>query len=138
MKKLSFSIIDIVFLLLSLMLCVGTAFVFHACGPKPDGSWMNCHWAEHVVIALGAVFVVLSVARICMRSTTLKAGCTLAFVPLAVVTALVPKVLVPLCMMKDMRCHTVMRPAVFVLSVLLALLSLATVIVELKKGASKR
>ena len=129
MKKVSVS--DVILLVLSLILAFGSHFVFHACPAKPDGSWMVCHWAEHVVTALGAVFAVLCVARFFFESKT-KLGISLSFVPLAVVTALVPGVIVNLCKMKEMNCHIVMRPAVIVTSILILIVSIVDFII-LKK-----
>ena len=132
MKKLSAS--DIILLVLSLILLFGTKYAFHACPAKADGSWMLCHWAEHVVIALGTVFSFLSVARFFVDEK-IKSGISLSFVPLSVVTALVPGLLVNLCMMKDMRCHTTMRPAVIVIAILIAAISLVDFIVRQKSDS---
>lgn len=133
MKKIS--AIDIILLVLSLVLCFGTAFAFHPCAPKADGSYMMCHWASHVIIALGAVLSLLSLVRLFTQNALVKAGLTLSFVPVAVVCALVPKVLMPLCMMQDMRCHTTMRPAVIVLCVLISALSVVDELVLVKQAA---
>lgn len=130
MKKVSF--IDVALLILALILCLGSHFAFHACPAKADGSWMVCHWAERVVTALGAVFVILSAARFFFESKV-KAGLSLSFIPLSIVTALVPGVIVNLCMMKDMHCHTVMRPSVIVLSILICALSVVDILVLQKK-----
>ena len=130
MKKVSFA--DIAFLILSLILCLGSHFAFHACPAKPDGSWMVCHWAERAVTALAAVFVILSAARFFLESKT-KLGISISFLPLSVLEVLLPGVIVNLCMMKEMHCHTVMRPAVVVLSILLAALSVVDILVLLKK-----
>ena len=132
MKKVSF--IDIIFLVLSLVFLFGTKCAFHACAPKQDGSWMLCHWAEQVIVALGVVFTVLSLSRFFIRDNKIKAGISISFVPLSVLTLLVPGVLVNLCMMKEMRCHTVMRPSVVVLSILIAALSVVDSIVLLKNA----
>lgn len=131
MKKISAS--DIILLVLSLILLFGTAFVFHACPQKEDGSWMMCHWAGNVVTGLASVFSFVSLVRLFIPCEKIKTGISLAFVPFAVVTALVPGILVPLCMMKDMRCHTIMRPSVVVISILILAVSLIDFIVKLKK-----
>ena len=134
MKKVSAS--DFILLVLSLILLFGSHFAFHACAPKPDGSWMLCHWAERTVTVLGIVFVMLSVVRFFVDFRT-KNGISLSFIPLALFTALVPGFIIKLCMIKDMRCHTVMKPAVIVLSILILLVSLIDFIVSLKKTAEK-
>ena len=134
MKKVSAS--DLILLVLSLILLFGSHFGFHACPPKADGSWMLCHWAEHTVTALGIVFAVLSLVRFFV-DFRIKSGISLSFVPLTLFTALVPGLIIKLCMVKDMRCHTVMRPAVIVLSLLILSVSVIDFIVSLKKSAEK-
>ncbi|WP_407427552.1 DUF4418 family protein [Treponema sp.] len=127
MKKISVS--DVILLILSLILTFGSHFAFHACSPKPDGSWMVCHWAERVITALGIVFTVLSASRFFFEPET-KSGISLSILTLSVVTAFIPGIIVNLCLMKEMHCHTVMRPAVIVISILIALISLVDFILS--------
>ena len=134
MKKIS--LIDIILFVLSFVLFLGTIFVFHACPAKDDGSWMVCHWAEHGVIALSAPLAFLSLIRLFIKNGLIKTGISLSFVPIAVLTAFIPGVFINLCMMKDMRCHTIMRPSVIVLCILIAALSLVDVLVQ-QKNAKK-
>ena len=47
---------------------------------------------------------------------------------LSAAAAFIPGTAINLCMMKDMACHTAFKPAAIVISVLLAVLSLADVI----------
>ena len=130
MKKITF--FDIALIVLSLLLCLGTAFLFHPCGPKEDGSWMLCHWAGNVVVALGAAFSAVSVARLFLPKS-IKTGISVAFLPFALITLLVPGVLVKMCMMHDMRCWTVMRPAVVIVSVLIIIISIVDIVLAAVK-----
>ena len=54
---------DIVTIVLSVVLCAGTAFVFKPCDPKENGTWMLCHWAGQAVIGLGGVMTLISVLK---------------------------------------------------------------------------
>lgn len=132
MKKISFT--DIFFFILSLTLVFGTAFVFHACGQKDDGSWMRCHWAENVVIAIGIALSVLAISRFLISDQKIKAGLSLSFLAFSLLSAFVPGVVIPLCMIKDMRCHTIMRPSVVVISILIFIVSLVDFIVKIKNS----
>ena len=127
-KKIS--ALPIVLLILSLILTVGVRLVFHACLPHEDGSWMACHWAEQAVFALGLV--------LCVQSALLTAldqpGLALAMVPTAGMAAILPNNLIRLCMMKEMRCHAVMRPAAIALGAVIAAVALADFILENRKG----
>ncbi|MCR4822761.1 MAG: DUF4418 family protein [Treponema sp.] len=135
MKKISPA--DIFLFILSLILFLGSHFLFHACPAKTDGSWMVCHWAERVITASGLLFTLLSLCCFFLPDAKIKAGISLTFIPLSIVTMLVPGVIVNLCMMKDMRCHTVMRPAVSVLCILIACLSLIDFILAIKKSSGE-
>ena len=55
-------------------------------------------------------------------------------VPLSVLALLLPGHLIDLCMMETMRCHTVMTPAVTVLSLLNIMVAAADIYV-CRKGA---
>ncbi len=131
------ALVNVILLVLSILLCAGVKFAFHACAPKDDGSWMLCHWAEQVVFSVGAVFSLLSLARFFLKDSKIKAGISISFVPLSILVAFIPNTLIPLCMMKEMRCHTVMRPSVLVLCVLLAAVSVIDSIVLLKSEKKK-
>ncbi len=113
------TITDMILLILSLALCIGVKLVFHACGMKDDGSYMTCHWAEQAVFAVSTGLAVTAVFRLFLDRKS-KAGAALAMSTTAAVTALIPGVCIRLCMMETMRCHAVMRPAVIILCVLLA------------------
>ena len=117
MKKIT--VTDILLLLLSLALCIGIKVFFHACGPKEDGSFMACHWAEQAVFAASIGMAGVSCIRLLLDRRE-KAGAALAVAVMAAVTAFLPGVFIRLCMMKEMRCHAVMRPAVLLLCIAVA------------------
>ena len=123
---------DIVLLLLSLALCLGVKLVFHACGMKEDGSYMNCHWAEQAVFAVSAGLTITSVLRLFLDRKA-KAGAALAMSVTATFTALIPGVCIRLCMMDTMRCHAVMRPAVIILCGMLSLTGIADFVLGRKE-----
>ncbi len=130
MKKIS--IFDIILSVLSVVLFFGTIFIFHACPAKDDGTWMVCHWAEHGVIAFSVVLSIVSLIRFFIGDKKIKMGLSISIVPCAIFTALIPGVFINLCMMKNMRCHTVMRPAVIVLCVLITVSALVDLFIQFK------
>lgn len=115
-------------LLISIILVVGVFTLFKACGLH-EGKAMACHWAENTVKALGIVFIFLSAIRLILKEDGVKKGIALAFVPLSVLTFLIPGKIISLCMMDTMGCQTSFKPFVIVLSVILALISLADVVI---------
>ena len=64
---------------------------------------------------------------------TFAAVAALTILPLAAVTALTPGILIPLCKMPMMQCHTLMHPAAIVISCLIAVTALVNVLVNLRK-----
>lgn len=118
---------DIVLLVLSAVLCVGVKAVFHACEVMED-KIMSCHWAEQAVFAMGIVLVVQALGLIILSRYNVRRGLSFAMIPTAVVTAFIPKIMINLCMMNDMRCHTTMRPAVIILSIIIAVCALVNAV----------
>ena len=131
MKKIN--ITDVCLLVYSAALCLGVKLVFHACGMKEDGSWMNCHWAEQAVFAISIGLTVTAGLRL-LLSRQVKAGAALAMSVVSVMTALLPGVFVRLCMMDTMRCHAVMRPAVIILCALIAVTGIADAVTGRKEA----
>ncbi len=124
---------DCLLLVLSLLLCLGTKFIFHACpGPMESGMWMSCHWAEQAVAGIGAALSVTAVINLILKKQSTKNGLVTAMIPTALLAALTPNVLIKLCMMKDMQCHTHMRPAVIVISLLIVIVSAVYVLINRK------
>lgn len=138
MKKIKCRIGGIVMTVLSIVLTVGVETVFPACGPKDDGSWMTCHHAGQAVFGMGIALTVISIISLVAGSGKVGAGASLAAVPLAVVTALMPGVFIGLCMMTSMHCHTVMRPAVIVICVLIACAAAVNALLILKKAGKSK
>ena len=63
MKKVKERTAGIVMTVLSLLLTIGSKTIFSACGPKEDGSWMTCHWAEQAVFGMGIVLTLIKLCR---------------------------------------------------------------------------
>lgn len=113
---------DILLLICSLILCFGTAFLFTACKMKDDSSYMTCHWAQIIVVGLGAVLSVTNLTRLFIPRSA-GTGIDISNIAVAVLAALMPQMIIPMCMMHTMRCHAVMRPAVIIVSVIIILIS---------------
>ena len=138
-KKINIGISDIILLVLSAVFLIGIRTFFAPCGPKDDGSWMTCHWAEQVVFVIGIVLTVISLVILIAGNSKIAAGASIAAVPVAISAALIPGFAVNLCMMTNMHCHTVMRAAVIVVSALIVVLAAANAFLTArnKGGADK-
>ena len=133
MNKNNTAIADFILLALAVFIAVGTAFLFRACDAKEDGSFMSCHWAEHVVTGLGCVMTVISAAHLGAKTPRMKIGISIALLPVEIYTALVPGIIIKLCMMNTMRCHTMMRPCVTVICAIMVMVTVADIFIWNKK-----
>ncbi len=147
MNKRKISVSACIRFLLGLLLAVGCQTFFSPCVHE-DGTFSTCHWAGVMLSGLGVVLAVLAFFAIVISlmgsagrlqgfaaslSGGLQAGISLAMTVTAVFAALVPGGLIPLCLMNDMRCNAVMRPAAMLLSAAVALISLLDVFFLLRR-----
>ncbi len=125
---------DVVVLAFSLVLLLGTKFVFHACGPKEDGTFMRCHTAETAVLIVAAISVLVAFVQFFVNDRKIKAFLSETGVVLACVAAAIPGRIFSLCMMEDMYCQAVMKPAVTVVSVLLILGGVVNAVLNIRSS----
>lgn len=131
MKKNNKGIIfGIVLTVLSLALCIGVKTAFKACGPMENGMYMNCRKAENAAVVAGAVLAVLSVLIIAIKNKGARVALSALTAVGAVVSAILPNNVIKLCMMDTMHCHTAMRPFIVVVSVIIAVVSAVSLIVN--------
>lgn len=112
-----------------ILLAVGVMTLFPACGPKDDGTWMSCHQAQLAVCAIACVMSLLSLVALFVRRGVGRWLHVIVAV-LAVVAALVPGTVIPLCMMAGMQCRAVMRPSVILLGALIAVCAVVSTVLE--------
>ncbi len=116
----SFPVCGVVVFILSALFFIGSLTVFKPCGQTEEGTWMTCHWAGVAVSATAAVLCVQSLFHI-IAGNKVKNGIALAMLPTALSVIFIPEILIPLCMMKTMRCHSLLRPASIIFPVLINL-----------------
>lgn len=108
-----FSLLPAVF---SILLSVGVMTVFSACGMEEHGKLMPCHGAQNAEELGGFVLFFLFSFGAILKGRGLKLFLFAAGVIGAVGLFFVPGDIMPLCMMKTMRCHTVFQPFVRLVS----------------------
>ena len=113
-------LVGIVLTVLSSILLVGILTFAGPCGVHDDGTVSSCYWASRAVLGVGVVLAVISLVRIFERDEGERRGLSFSAALLGVLVAVLPGVLIDLCMMQTMRCHTVMRPFALVMGVLIA------------------
>ena len=131
-KKCRCGITDILLVVLNLIFFVGIQTVFAPCEARPDGSWMTCHCAGQALMGIAAALLAIAVMHLVIPRAQVKIGLSLAVILVSVLAFAVPEHLIDLCMMETMHCHTVMEPAVTILSLLNVLLVAADIYVYQK------
>ena len=134
MEKKKIGVTDLLLCVASLAFLAGQLFLFHACDSHEDGSWMNCHWADMILRGLATVLLVLAAGHAGASHPWTKLGIALGMIPVAGLAALVPGVLIDLCMMDSMRCRSLMRPAALAFSLLIVGLAVADVFVQRRQA----
>ena len=131
--KLNRLIPENILLIFSLLICIGSFSFFSAC-PVHDDTIMACHWAQNAVTLSGIVLAALALIRIVVPNDNIKTGISIGIFALSAAVIFIPGTTISLCMMDDMACHTTFKPAVIVVSAVLAVIALADVIAGFVKA----
>lgn len=126
-------LVGVILTVLSLLLLAGIRTLAGPCGVHDDGSVSSCHWAAQAVFGVGIVAAILSVVRIFERDEGERRGLSLAVANLGALVACLPGVLIDLCMMQTMRCHTIMRPFCVTVGAAIAVVGAVDLIMRLLK-----
>ena len=102
----------------SLLLFLGSFTVFAACGIKEDGSWMRCHSAQTTVTICAAVLSACLLLQAFTRQKALRVVLNGIGIAGSAIILLLPGKLMPMCMMRTMRCYTLFQPFVRIMAVL--------------------
>ncbi len=119
--------------LAGLLLTIGVMTVFSACGIKDDGTFMHCHDVQISVALSGGCIALFSALAAFLQNRTARTIFNAAALTASVRAFLLPGILMPMCMMRTMRCYTVMQPFVRIMAVICALFALWGIIRSLKK-----
>ena len=124
---------NLVNLILSAVLAVGVLTVFRACAAMEDGMWMHCHYAQMDVFYIALALAVVSLIAMLMKSKGAVLCLNILQIVGAVVALLMPGTIMSMCMMKDMRCWSVMKPFTTVMAILVILCAVWSLIAAVKK-----
>ncbi|MBQ9263444.1 MAG: DUF4418 family protein [Clostridia bacterium] len=131
MKQFSFS--ACVILLLALVIAIGSVSFLGPCVHE-DGSFGACHWAGQGMLGIGILLAAQSLLALVSKQPRTKMGVYLALVSTALLGIFVPGTLISLCRMATMRCRAIMQPAMTILCVVTAAVSIAEYFTERKKA----
>jgi hypothetical protein len=120
-----------------LFLFLASAFLFQ-CPQMESGAYMNCHKANVALAVLACLVVVGGLVLLFGKSRKAALLASSLVAAVGVVSALVPGVLVQLCMMPEMTCRALLRPTALVCSVVILLSAVLRLVAEVRgKAAAK-
>lgn len=129
MKKnnMPLNVTGVILLILSAVLCIGSFTFLKTCEPMEDGSWMSCHWAGQAITGVSCILAVLSIANLLIKNSGIKIGLGIGMIANGIFGAAIPGTLINTCMMEDMQCNSVTKPAVRVLGIILVVIAAVNV-----------
>ena len=118
-KKARLGATDIVLIALCAVFLVGMLTFLSPCGPKEDGTWMNCHKAGTALTVLAVAALAISVVHAFAPRAAKKIS-DIVLLLCGILAAYIPGNIISLCMMPEMQCRAVTRPGAIVFGVLIA------------------
>ena len=129
-KKIRFGVTDLLLLAGGTAFLIGTRTFMAFCGPKEDGSFMNCHWAGEMLFALALLFTVLAILHLLLPDPGIKTGLDIGMAGLSVLTIFVPGKIIRLCAMDTMICRASAQPRTVFAGIILTLLCLTDLVTQ--------
>ena len=97
-----------------------------------DGTAAMCAGAGQGILWAGVIALLASLAGLLMRGKALKAVFGAVTAVLGVAIALMPGVIMQLCMMETMHCQAVMKPTAMLLGIVLAVVSVVGIVMAVR------
>lgn len=116
-----------------LLLAAGVMTLFSACGPKADGTLMNCHNAQISAALCGICLAVLFAIAAFAKNKAVVLVCDAAALALSVVTFMILGVLVHICLLSNMHCQVRLKPFTRGSAILIAVFALADILRIIKE-----
>ena len=122
-------------LVFAFLLMIGEKTFLSPCSARPDGTFMTCHWAGESVYVLSILLFFGAMLMLIIRKQEVYAALEGMVILICLLMKHLPGGYIPLCMKKDMRCWSVMRPGV---GLLCALVILLAIVVEILVWRAKK
>jgi hypothetical protein len=122
MKNMKNNVTGIIITFAALLL-LAVSLIFK-CSPMEDGTYMNCHKASMTVAVLSCAVTALGILSVIVKEEGKKRILLGITFVISVINAMIPGILISLCMMPEMTCRAVLRPTTIFCSLLICLSSI--------------
>ena len=109
------------YILLGALLSLIPTVIFPVCESEKK---MSCYYTARAEFGIGIIIIILGVAYILFKSEELRAGISLSIAVNSILVVLLPLKLTGLCKMNDMACRIGTLPALIVIAIIIAAVSL--------------
>jgi ABC-type uncharacterized transport system permease subunit len=105
------------------LILLAVSLIFQ-CSPMEDGTYMNCHKASLTVAVLSFAIAALGLLSIIVKEEGKKLILLGAAGVISFVNAMIPGIIISLCMMPEMTCRALLRPTTIFCSLIICLSAL--------------
>lgn len=136
-QKLRVSIAEAATLLVAVLLAVGCHTFFAVC-PVNQEHVMTCHWAGEAIKALSIAMLCLCAMRTLIFDEKVKIGIDISLTAISILTAFIPGTIISICGGVHMACRSMTSPWTTALCAILAIASLADIILYASRLSQAR
>jgi uncharacterized membrane protein len=104
--------------LAAIFLFAAAAFMFK-CPKMESGAYMNCHKANVMVAIISCILIVLNILLFLIKNRNVSSIISGLVILASIVSAIVPGIIISLCMMPEMTCRAIFRPVDVICSILI-------------------
>jgi hypothetical protein len=115
--------------LAAIFLFAAAAFMFK-CPKMESGAYMNCHKANVMVAVISSILIVLNIVLFLIKNRNVSTIITGLIIVASVICAIVPGILISLCMMPEMTCRAIFRPVDVICSILIIIFATVSLFVK--------
>ena len=123
------------YILLGALLSLIPTVIFPVCESEKK---MSCYYTARAEIGVGIFIIILGIAYILFKSEELRAGISLSIAVSSILIVVLPLKLTGLCKMSDMACRMGTLPALIVIAIIIAAVSLGNFVYILISSKSKK
>ena len=123
------------YILLGALLSLIPTVIFPVCESEKK---MSCYYTAHAEFGIGIIVIILGIAYILFKSEELRAGISLSIAVNSILIVLLPLKLTGLCKMSGMACRIGTLPALIVIAIIIAAVSLGNFVYILISSKSKK
>jgi uncharacterized membrane protein len=115
--------------LTAVFLFAAATFMFK-CPKMESGSYMNCHKANVMVAIISVILIVLNILLLLIKKRNVTNIISSLIILASIISAIVPGIIISLCMMPEMTCRAIFRPVDVICSILIIVFTTVSLFIK--------